>query len=326
MQAEQAHPPHGTSHLLSQMDEDAEVELIDYIRVILKRRRLILFGTLACALGAWQFELNAPKAFKGEAAILVRVSGQSSEAQPSYLSELLKSDDIIKSVAEAGYFNAASDTLRATLADFFKTRSLSETYSALSSAVAIKISGELVTVSAETSSPYISAQIANTYIEQIVLYSRLSRKTRVSEQLDFAEKRLGEVKAELETAEQQYANFLRSNQNLSLLPEISIARERFQREINIKTELYSELLKQHENLRIEAKKEAIVTEIIHKAAPLLAPSSAKKKKVAIAAAVGFMLAVFLAFFLEYLEKQKVNVGAYDILKGIAKTFLVWRKI
>ena len=306
------------------------MELMDYIRVILKRRRLILFGTLACVLGAWGFAPHTPRVFKSEAVILVRGPEKGEPAGApltSDLADILKSDEIIKNVAVAEYFEViGKDTLRVSLQDFWRTSGFAETSALLSGAVAISVRGDLVTVGAETRSPHVSAQIANAYLDEIVRYSRLSRRTRAGEQLDFAGQRLQEVKAELEATENRYAVFLKRNQDQGLLPEIALGRDRFQRDIGAKTELYSTLLKQYEALRIETKKEAIVVEVIHRATPAFALAGKQRKNAALAAGVGLMVAVFLAFFLEYLEKQNVRVGTLDILKGLAGTLAVWRKL
>ncbi len=310
------------------VNED-EVDLMDYIRVLLKRRRLILFGTLVCVLSAWWYERYAPRTFKSEVVILVREPEKGEPGAPptSYLTDILKSDEIVKSVAEAEYFDVVGkDTLNVRLQDFWRTRGPVETSDALSAAVTIKVRGDLVTIAVETRSPYLSAQIANTYIDEIVRYNRLSHRTKAGEQLDFAEQRLKEVKAELEAAENSYAYFLRRNKDLALLPEIAVERDQFQRDIAVKSELYSALLKQRETLRIEAKKEAIVVEIIHRATLASASADKKGKIVMLAAGVGLLVAVFLAFFLEYLEKQNVRVGSLDILKGLTRTFVVWRKL
>ena len=52
-------------------DYEREIELIDYIEVLLKRKKLIIIGTLVCVLVTGLYSITQPRSYQAEALVVV---------------------------------------------------------------------------------------------------------------------------------------------------------------------------------------------------------------------------------------------------------------
>ena len=106
------------------MEEDA-IELIDYLRVIWKRKGLIIAGTLVCMIAAWVISLRLPEIYRADALISIgkTVISPSPSLSPS-LTPFDTPKNLAKSIpAEYGlndeeaskYFLKAEDVRRTSL-------------------------------------------------------------------------------------------------------------------------------------------------------------------------------------------------------------------
>ena len=50
---------------------EREIELIDYIEVLLKRKKLIIIGTLVCVLVTGLYSVMQPRSYQAEALVVV---------------------------------------------------------------------------------------------------------------------------------------------------------------------------------------------------------------------------------------------------------------
>jgi len=88
-----------------QGEQDDQINLADYIRVLWRRRFLILLGTLACGLGAFVLSLRGADTYQAKATLILQPPQFSTELKPAPLSvetlrAMLESDFIASKVRD----------------------------------------------------------------------------------------------------------------------------------------------------------------------------------------------------------------------------------
>ncbi|RKY62859.1 MAG: hypothetical protein DRP95_00445 [Candidatus Latescibacterota bacterium] len=324
-----------------------EVDLFDYIEVLVKRRWLIVFGTAVCVLTTLIYSLTAEKRYKAEATILPAeerdylaqlLGGAGGQPAPgrSFYIDILKSIPVTKAVLEKEYtYHVDGEERKGTLMEYFRARTVHQGIRALQDIAKFSEARNtgIITISVTTTSPDLSAAVANEYVRQLQIYNTERRKTRAKEQMEFIEKRLKEVKRELAEAEQKLADFKKRNRNLITLssgpegkssisfssPELAMELSRLEREVTVKSDLFQTLTRQYELVRIEAKKETPVIEVLNYAEPPDRPTGKGKKFLLLLSFVtGGFVSVGMAFFLEYVEKAHRSGRTRTVIKELRK--------
>ena len=324
-----------------------EVDLFDYIEVLVKRRWLIIFGTAVCVLSTLVYSLTAEKKYKAEASILpseerdylaqllVGQAGGQPAPRTSVYIDILKSVPVMKAVLEKEYtYHLDGEEARGTLMEYFRAGTVHQGIRALEdiSKFSQARNTGIITISVTTKSPELSAAVANEFVNQLQIYNTQRRRTRAKEQMEFIEKRLKEVKKELAEAERNLADFKRKNRNLIAMggssgegsisfsfPELAMELERLQREVKLKSDLFETLTKQYELARIEAKKETPVIEVLNWAEPPDRPAGKGKKFLLLLSFVtGGFVSVGMAFFLEYVEKAHRSGRTRTVVEELRK--------
>ena len=106
------------------MEEDT-IELIDYLRVIWKRKMLIIVGTLVCMVAVWVVSLRLPEVYRAEALISIGKTVVSPSPSPSLKFSLASFDtpnNLIKSIPaeyglnddEASKYSLKADVVKGT--------------------------------------------------------------------------------------------------------------------------------------------------------------------------------------------------------------------
>lgn len=90
----------------------------------------------------------------------------------------------------------------------------------------------------------------------------------IRERLNFIEQRFREAEQELEAAEDQLAQFLERNQNPTTAT-LRFPRDRLQRQVTFKEQLYSEIQSQLTQTRLELQRRQPVLTVVEKAVPPL---------------------------------------------------------
>ncbi|MBU2503347.1 hypothetical protein KJ682_18610, partial [bacterium] len=151
---------------------EGEVELIDYIEVLLKRKRLIIGGTVLCALAAGFFSLSSPRGFEAQALIVVSPTitgsargggeGEGGWAAPG------AAEIIVPGLAATTYEALATgDELLTTLRDSLLGQPLPASAAQLITGLGIDgmlggfVSAELVKETAKAESPLLSFRVTS---------------------------------------------------------------------------------------------------------------------------------------------------------------------
>lgn len=189
----------------------------------------------------------------------------------------------------------------------------------------------LMTISVTTGDPRLSTEITNSLIHHFTNRVREIRTQKVTERLKFVRERFQEAEEELETVEEELAQFLERNQNPTTA-YLQFQRDRLQRQVTFKEQLYSEIQSQLTKTRLELQRRQPVLTVVENPVPPLQRSWPSRTMIVIVsvifgAAVGIGLALIVAFVTVRTreeEKKKLSQIGDQIVPRSARRWLVQR--
>ena len=120
---------------------------------------------------------------------------------------------------------------------------------------------KILTVTVKMPEPKLSADVVNNIAESLDNYIRTKRKSYASEQRDYIEKRLRQVKDSLTIAENTLKDFSEQNRMVMQSPELMLQQARLARNVQIIGAVFIELSKQLEIAKIDEVKDTPVLNI-----------------------------------------------------------------
>ena len=300
---------------------DDEVALIDYIKIIISRRWLIVGFTFFCIL----FTLVFTKINQKERLFLAKTVLLTNEqidylqtgiennavAQQTYQT-IINTNQFLRRIIARNYeFTKNGEQFKGDLISYFEADDEYNALVQLRNSIDMEfLQGGLLEISTTTADAELSASIANEIVNQLIIYNQEQRNSNAKLNLEFIENRLEEVGEELATARDNLVDFLGKNKQLSIVnpqqnnpyPVLTVEKEKLEQEVNLKSNLYNTLSNQFELAKIEAQKEIPVITVIEYAEPPVSPVPLNTKRNALVALfTGLFVSVTLAFFLNYLE-------------------------
>lgn len=144
----------------------------------------------------------------------------------------------------------------------------------------------ITTLSVMMQDPLISATLTDTVMNRLQNYITDYRTNKARHDLAFTEKLYAEAKANYETVQQKYAEFMDANQNI-ILQSVRVEQERLQNESSLAYGVYSQVSQQLQMARAKVQEITPVYTVVQPAIVPLDPSKPSKMMIL----VGF---VFLA--------------------------------
>lgn len=318
-----------------------EIDLFDYIEVIVRRRWLIFWGTVVCTLAASGYARLQPVSYRAEAYVLpsqerdlnldaksagfVRRSGE-------YL-EALKGPSIGRGVLDRAVpltADGEADSVR--LQDYFGRDNVKQALDGLAACSEFEQDASgVITIAVTLRDSTLAAAVANTYVKELIVFYTEKQRRQAQEDLAFIASRLKALEAELRAAEDSLAAFQKDNRlvegNVVFRdPEFSFKLSQLQRQVDLRSSLYTTLANQYELARIAARREAPTFEVLRYARPVEAVLRSPGWVVPISAAVGLFVSVFLAFFLEYVQRNRESGRMEPILKELGEDVARLRRL
>lgn len=169
----------------------------------------------------------------------------------------------------------------------------------------------LMTISASTGSPTMSAEVNRSAIRHLTERVREIRTRRTRERLAFVEERFAEVRSELDEAEERLASFLESNQNPTTA-KLRFQRDRLRRQVSFKEQLYTELQGQLTQVRLELQRSQPVVTVVEEPVPPVEPSSPNHLlNIIISLVLGLIVAVAVAIIASFLAPDDDQDDEYQ---------------
>ena len=183
----------------------------------------------------------------------------------------------------------------------------------------------LMTVSASSGNPKLSARLNERFIEHLRTRVRELQTEKTRRNLRFVEKRFEEVKQELDAAENRLVQFLERNKGVLAAgskPQLESRRERLRREVGFKEQLYSQMQKQVTQTRLQLQKEQPVVTIAEKPAPPAGPSAPNRTLIVVLSLfLGGLFGVGATFFRSAIQSQEDEEEDQERIQEVQKA---WR--
>jgi len=291
---------------------EEEINLLDYWRVMVKRKELIIIPTCVAIIVAVFVSLSLPKIYKAETTVLLpqRGGGVSgalaslagfSISLPIDLSGALGRTtnyvDILGSYSLAEMVVEGLDLKK----EFPKIKKKDDLIKTIQGSVKAKEQKGIITISVENQDPRLAADVANYYALALDRFNQRANLQVATRTRIFIREQLEKAKADLNLAEDRLKRF-QTEVTLVKEKERELALGRLMRDVKIKEGVYTLLSQEYEKAKIEEAKEGQFFEILDPAYPPKIPSKPRVKlNIAIAGMLGLFTGIFLAFFSEYLE-------------------------
>ncbi|UCB53506.1 MAG: hypothetical protein JSV10_05375 [Candidatus Zixiibacteriota bacterium] len=308
-------------------------EVLDLLQSLVKKRKWIYFLVGVTVLTTVIFCLLLPNQYTATAVILpsggtadrlgglkdfASLAGEFSFASAglnlensSYLyPDILRSRLISEAVISKVYhYPQGGKPKSQNLFGYFKVNKMDNAIRALAQTRDFDLNRKtgIITISATTTNRYLSAAIANEYIDQLEKYNLDTKKSKAKENEEFIFQRLEEVQEELKQAEDNLEVFQLKNRNFNSAgsPELAMELARSEREVEIKSRVFLALTQQYELARVGAKKDVPIVQVLDYATPPEEKSAPNRK---ILVLTSFLLSSFLGIALVLsLEAAKARI-------------------
>ncbi len=153
-----------------------------------------------------------------------------------------------------------------------------------------------VKVSVTTQWPSVSLALAQRLVRGVNKFILETRKSQAAAERQFVEVQAGEAERALRGAEDQLQSFLQRNRSIAGSPELEFARDRLQREVALRQQVYTALLQNREEARIrEVRDTPVITVLEDPRLPVVGEARKSVQKGVLGGLVGGMLGVLIAF-------------------------------
>ena len=326
-------PQHGTggSPTMGSPLPNDEISLWEVLAVLLRRRGTIVLTTILAAAAAVALTLLREDTYTTQASFRpqgsdasasqlmalasqfgVRIPGvaRDEELTPAFYADLLASREILHRVASRDF--EVEGEGRASLADLFEIERdteelrLEEAIETLQESVLTISTGRetgIVSVEVQTKWPDLSQAIAQRLLDEIARFNLHTRQSQAAAERVFIEERVDSARDALLAAESVMQGFLQANRQYENSPDLTFQRDRLQRDITLRQQVYTTLVTSFEQARITEVRDTPVITVLQ--APFFPPGPDERRLVLVVAlglVLGGMAGVVLAFVVEAVKR------------------------
>jgi uncharacterized protein involved in exopolysaccharide biosynthesis len=162
------------------------------------------------------------------------------------------------------------------------------------------LAGEVKTLGAvqmavRTQWPSVSLQFAEKLVSGVNQFNLETRQSQAAQERRFVEARTTEAEAALRDAEDRLLSFLQRNHAITGAPELEVQRDRLQRDVNLRQQVYTALLQNREDARIrEVRDTPVITVLEEPRLPLMPEARNSLYKGVLGGLLGAVLGIILA--------------------------------
>ena len=157
----------------------------------------------------------------------------------------------------------------------------------------------------ELPDPELAATVTSHMVGLLNDFNQQTRNLRARERRKFTGARTEEAQKDLESAEESLRVFLTRNRQFETSPQLQFEYQRLQRQVDQRQEIYQTLRREYEVTRIDEVNDTPVLTVVDPATPPAKPSSPRRVRMTLVAALlGLLVGVALAFLKEYLSRSR----------------------
>ncbi|HXF93582.1 MAG TPA: Wzz/FepE/Etk N-terminal domain-containing protein [Nitrospiraceae bacterium] len=210
---------------------DEEVSLLDYWRMIWRRRWLIASVFLACTVAAGVISLLQPKIYESTATLLPSLESKEGLGSLMALSQAAGAaqslgislpgtpatpTDLFVAMLKSRVM-ADAVIQRFDLLTYYGTKTMQETRKALEGDTTIRVTKEkVIQITVASKDPQLAADVANFYVSNLDHLNRTLNVSKASHNRAFIEKRLAETHTNLVRAEEALKEFQTHNKTVAV--------------------------------------------------------------------------------------------------------------
>lgn len=235
----------------------------------------------------------------------VRIPAGDVAQSPRFYADLLRSRQVLSGVVQSTYrFRDEDGRARSgTLMDVFASTGntpalrLENAMATLDRITGVSVGAEtgLVRVGVTTGDPGLSAAIVERFVELLNRFNLETRQTRASAERKFTQARVREVERELREAENRLDAFLRANRSYAGSPTLATQRERLEREVSMRQQVYTSLMQAYEQARIDEVRDTPALTLVEPPfVPARPDGRGLLRRAILGAVVGLLLGLALA--------------------------------
>ena len=251
---------------------------------------------------------------------------------PDYYARLLRSRSLLRRIAADTFVVAELGGRRVPFVELFEIDDPSplrrEDTAVLQlgqivSASVVKTTG-IVELSAATRWRSVSLAIVDALVAGVNEFNQRSRQVQAASERKFVEGRLAIADADLRSAENRLEAFLRGNRQFSNSPELALQRDRLQREVGQRQQVYTTLAQSYEEVRIrEVRDTPVITVIEPPSAPALPEPRGRSKVVLLGIMLGGFIGMMIVLTSDMMARRRASgdpeaagfVGAFEAVKS-----------
>lgn len=178
-----------------------------------------------------------------------------------------------------------------------------------------------VELSVRTRWPSVSYALAQRLVAGVNEFNVRRRKSQAGAERQFADSMAGEAERTLRAAEDRLQAFSQRNRVFVGSPELTFERDRLQREVGLRQQLYTSLLQSREDARIrEVRGTPVITLLEAPRMPVVPESRKAALKTILGALVGVTLGILAAFLAHAVgrARQSPDEDAEEFLRLVAE--------
>jgi uncharacterized protein involved in exopolysaccharide biosynthesis len=303
--------------------DDDEISLLSLANILLRwRRTIVILGTIGLVIGL-VLGLTSTRLYQSSATFVPQGSESGASAglalaaqigirlptaggtwgPPMYVT-LLGSRALLEPIARDTIIVAEQGGRRVPMMDLLKVKETTparradaavRALSTIVSASEVKGIGA-VKVSAKTPWPSVSLALAQLLVNSVNDFNAQTRQSQAAAERQFVERQAGEAEHELRASEDRLQAFLQSNREIMGSPQLTFERDRLQRDVSLRQQIYTSLLQSREDARIrEVRDIPVITMVEPPVLPTMGESRGTLQKMIIDGVAGVMLGIAIAF-------------------------------
>jgi uncharacterized protein involved in exopolysaccharide biosynthesis len=347
------HPDPAANHVNS--PGSRPFSLIEMLSLLVLSWRLIVLLPVAFATVVGALTLRVERSYTASASFLplmaetrstggavalaqqlgMTLGGEPGVASPQFYVDVLRSRAVLRQVVEGEYEIRSLDgqTLVGNLIDFYEIEDKPElpppwrqAVDRLRPSLTTSVSGTgVVQLTVSASEPELAEQIAERMLGLLNEFNISIRRDRAEVETRFIADRADAARGELRVAEDGLQSFLDRNPQYRNSPAMLFEYERLQRQMVIRQEVYTSLLRAHEQKRIDAIRDTPVLMLLDHPAGTAEPQPRGTIiRTFLAALLGLVIAVLFVLGRDLLRRSREGDPHYRELQAVAHG--AWRDI
>lgn len=341
-----------TRHPSAEPLDDDEISPVEIVNTLLRNWRIVLIFPIVFVLAtaAWSLTRDrtyaasasfspqaaeGPGAAGGAAALAqqfgLNLGGTQARASPQFFAYLLRSRALLRQAVEAEYELPADDggIWRGSLVEYWDLHAAGgplppwlRATELLQGRLATNVTREtgVVQLTVTADHPILAEQIAGRLLELLNQFNLQARQRLAQQESEFIEGRLEEARAELNEAERAIQAFLQQNREYRNSPALILQHDRLERQIAMRQELYTSLLRSQEQARIDVVRDIpLLTVIEHPEGAAKPRGRQTVERVLLAGVLGLLLGIFVAFVVQMGRRSRdARDPHYQEFQGLAR--------